>query len=153
MQVIKATNEIIPAWEDLAREVEPLFEGRMAGDKGFHEFMNRKIVQNDAFVVRDPNRPESLLGLIAVSHHVNAISWFAVIKKHRGKGIGELLLGHAVKDLDQTREISVITFRENNKQGLPARRLYQKFGFKDFDVNYIHDGHHRCLMKRPPQLA
>src|SRR4030042_949009 len=152
MQVEKATTDIIPAWEELAREVEPLFERRMAGEKEFCEFMIRKIAQQDTFIVRDHAHPGDLLGLIAVSHNNNALSWFAVFEKHRGKGIGSMLLAHAIKDMDQTREISVIAFKEDNKKGLPARRLYQKFGFKDFDINFIHDGHRRCLMKRRPQL-
>src|SRR4030042_3041144 len=146
MQVEKATTDIIPAWEELAREVEPLFEGRMGGEKEFREFMIRKIAQQDAFFIRDHSHSDNLLGLIAVSHHNNAISWFAVFEKHRGKGIGTMLLAYAIKDMDQTREISVIAFKEDNKKGLPARRLYQKFGFKDFDNNFIHDGNRRCLM-------
>jgi len=149
MQVEKVTTDIIPAWEDLAREVEPLFEDKMAGDKDFCEFMVRKIAQQDAFMVRDNSN--KLLGLIAISHHVNAISWFAVSEKQRGKGIGALLLSHAIEDLDKTKEISVITFREGDKAGLRARKLYQKFGFRDFEPDCIFNGHHRCTMKRPPQ--
>jgi ribosomal protein S18 acetylase RimI-like enzyme len=151
MQVETATSEIITAWEELAREVEPLFEDRMAGDKDFREFMIRKIAQRDTFIVRDREKYDKLLGLIAVSHNINAISWFAVSEKNRGKGVGYLLLSHAIEDMDKTREISVITFTEDNKEGLSARRLYRKFGFKDFDNNYIHNGHRRCIMKRPPQ--
>ncbi len=148
MLVEKVTLDIIPAWEDLAREVEPLFEDKMAGDKEFREFMARKIAQQDAFMVRDNSK--KLLGLIAISHHNNGISWFAVSEKHRGKGIGTLLLSHAIDDMDETKEISVITFRDDSKAGQPARKLYQKFDFKDFDPDFIFKGHHRCIMKRPP---
>jgi ribosomal protein S18 acetylase RimI-like enzyme len=146
-----AGKEIMPAWEDLAREVESLFEGRMAGQKDFRNFMARKIAQREAFIVRDNEKTGKLLGLIAISHKNNTISWFAVSEKHRNKGIGEMLLAYAVSDLDKTREISVITFRENQKEGLPARRLYQKFGFKDDKKDFVHNGMHRCLMKCPPQ--
>lgn len=58
MQVELATSEIIPTWLELAREVEPLFEGRMADEKDFHEFIRRKIAQRDAFIVQD-RRSES----------------------------------------------------------------------------------------------
>ena len=152
MQVELATPEIIPAWIELAREVEPLFEGRMADEEDFHEFIRRKIAQRDAFIVRDRANYNELMGLIAVSHHNNTISWFAVFEKYRRNGVGSMLLAHAIEDLDHTREISVTTFREENKEGLPARRLYQKFGFRDFDVNAFYDGHPRCIMKRPLQI-
>ena len=137
MLVEKVTLDIIPAWENLAREVEPLFEDKMAGDKDFREFMVRKIAQRDAFMVRDKEHSNELLGLIAISHHINAISWFAISEKNRGKGIGTLLLSYAIADMDKTKEISVITFREDSKQGQPARKLYKKFGFIDFDPDFI----------------
>ena len=92
------------------------------------------------------------MGLIAFPHHNNAISWFAVFEKYRGKGIGSKLLAYALNELNSKIEISVTTFREDNEEGIHARRLYQKFGFRDFDANYFHDGYHRCVMKRPPQI-
>jgi len=153
MKVETATSDIIPAWEELAREVESLFEGRMAGDKEFREFMARKIAQRDAFIIKSNDKSSKLLGLIAVSHHNNYISWFAVAEKYRGKGMGERLLAYAIKDLDPTQEIGVITFQEGQKGGLPARKLYKKYGFQDFDPDYIFNGLHRCLMKRPPQKS
>ena len=39
------TLEMLPSLIRLAREVEPLFEGPMAEDKGFHEFIRRKKVK------------------------------------------------------------------------------------------------------------
>ncbi len=151
MKAELATSDIIPSWIELAREVEPLFERAMAEDKDFHEFMKRKIAQDEAFMVRDEYHANDLMGLIAISHTNNAISWLAVFEKHRGKGAGNKLLERAIKDLDNKKEIRVITFRESQKEGLPARRLYHKFGFRDFDANAIHDGLPRCIMERPPQ--
>jgi len=152
MQVEPFELDMMPSLVKLAREVEPLFEGHMAEDKGFHEFIRRKIAQHEAFVIIDREQSNELLGLIAFSHHNNAISWFAVFEKHRRKGIGSKLLAHAINELDRKTEISVTTFREDHKEGIPARRLYQKFGFRDFDTNYYYDGLPRCVMKRPPQI-
>ena len=151
MQVEPFTPDMMPSLITLAREVEPLFESPMAEDKGFHEFIKRKIAQHEALVVCDGKQSDELMGLIAFSHNNNAISWFAVFEEYRGRGIGTELLAQAISELDSKKEITVITFREDNEGGLPARRLYQKFGFKDFDANYFHDGHPRCFMKRPPQ--
>jgi ribosomal protein S18 acetylase RimI-like enzyme len=142
-----ATNEIIPVWDDLAREVEPLFEGRMAGVKEFREFQERKIAQKEAILAKDSSG--TIMGIIAISHHNNGISWFATLIKYRGKGVGNALLSYAINDLDQSKEICVITFKETDPGGLPARRLYHKFGFEEINNNYFAEGHYRCLMKRP----
>jgi len=152
MRVEQFTLAMMPSLVKLAREVEPLFEGSMAEDKGFHEFIQRKVTQHEALMIRDGEHSNELTGLIAFSHNNNAISWFAVFEKHRGKGIGSHLLAQALNELNSKTGISVITFREDNLEGLPARRLYQKFGFKDFDTNYTHDGHPGCIMKRLPQI-
>jgi ribosomal protein S18 acetylase RimI-like enzyme len=151
MQVEQFTLDMMPSLIKLAREVEPLFEGSMAEDKGWHEFVRRKVLQNEALMVRDAEHDNELMGLIAFSHHNNAISWFAVFEKHRGKGVGSKLLAKTLSELNSEIEISVKTFREDNTEGIPARRLYQKYGFRDFDANYIEDGHLGCIMKRPPQ--
>lgn len=152
MQVELATYKIIPAWIELAREVEPLFEGSMAEDDGFHKFMKRRIKRSEALMICDESHSDELMGLIAFSRNNNVIAWLAVFEKHRRKGIGSELLEHALKDLDGMKEISVTTFREDSKEGLPARQLFQKYGFIDFDTNAFYDGHPRCVMKRPPQI-
>ena len=151
MHIESLTPSMMPSLINLAREVEPLFEARLADDRGFQEFIAKKILQHEALVVCEESNLSSLMGLIAFSHNNNAISWFAVFEQYRGRGIGTELLSQALNELDSKREVSVITFRENNKAGNPARRLYQKFGFKDFDVNFFHDEHPRCLMIRPLQ--
>ena len=123
----------------------------MADNKGFHEFIKRKIEQGEAFMVREGMHSTELMGLIAFSHQNSAISWFAVFKKYKRRGIGSKLLEQAINELGNKREISVITFSENNDLGLPARKLYQKFGFQDVYPNYHHGGLIRCIMKRQPQ--
>jgi GNAT superfamily N-acetyltransferase len=146
------TLEMLPSLIKLAREVEPLFESPMTEDDGFHTFIRRKVAQHEAFIVRDGGSNE-VKGLIAISHHNSAISWLAVFEKHRGKGVGSSLLAKAITELGRGNEISVVTFRADNEAGIPARKLYQKFGFIDYDVNYYHDGLIRCLMKRSPEPA
>jgi ribosomal protein S18 acetylase RimI-like enzyme len=152
MRVERFTLAMMPSLVKLAREVEPLFEGFMAEDNDFHEFIERKIAQHEALMIRDGEHSNELMGLIAFSHNNNAISWFAVFEKHQGKGMGSHLLAQALTELNSKIGISVITFREDNVAGVPARRLFRKFGFKDFDTNYFHDGHPGCVMKRLPQI-
>jgi ribosomal protein S18 acetylase RimI-like enzyme len=151
MIVEVAGEDIIPEWLELAREVEPLFQAAMASDAGFHEFMKRKIEQKEAYSIRDDAK--RLLGLIAISHNNNAISWFAVFSKHRKSGVGSSLLGHALQELDNGREITVVTFRKDNEAGIPTRRLYQKFGFIEHDSNVYYDGLPRSLLKKLPDRS
>jgi len=144
-----ATLEMFSIWKELAREVEPLFQGVMAENLELHKKIRGSMSNGDVFAAIDPMSNE-IAGIIIVSRKKNKIAWLAVFDKHRRKGAGALLLERAIKELNAARAIEVVTFREDNEQGLPARRLYQKYGFQDFDANYYYNGYPRCLMKLSP---
>ena len=147
----RATEYVISEWLELAREVEPIFQGSMADNVEFHAFMRSKINKNEAIVARDIDHSNELMGLITISHSNNRISWFAVNEKYRGKGIGSKLLEYAINELDSKKEIFVTTFRADYEQGKPARHVYNKLGFADYDTSVFHDGQPRSLMRRLPQ--
>lgn len=146
-----ATEDVIPEWLELAREVEPVFQGSMVENEEFHAFMRSKINKNEVIIARDSDHQDALMGLIVVSHKNNKISWFAVLKKYRSMGIGSKLLEYAINELDSRNEIFVTTFREEYEEGKPARHVYQKLGFEDYDVNTFHHGQPRSLMRRMPK--
>ena len=63
MRLEIATKEIIPELTELAREVEPIFQGSMTDNEEFHNFMISKIEKNEAIIVRDNNAIIEFLGL------------------------------------------------------------------------------------------
>jgi diadenosine tetraphosphate (Ap4A) HIT family hydrolase/GNAT superfamily N-acetyltransferase len=141
----------IPQWLDLAAQVEPVFQASMARDRGFHEYIRRKIAQREAFAALDRERERALVGVVAFSRAHRRISWLAVSEPHRNKGVGSRLLACALRQLDPSQEVSVTTFREGDAPGRSARHLLQKLGFVEVDAT-AHDaqGNPRCIMKRPP---
>ncbi len=151
MRVELLTLKMLPSLAELAREAEPLFGSPMAEDSGFHEFIRRKVAQQEALAVCDGANPDEVMGVIAFSHHNSAISWLAVFERYRGRGVGSKLLSQALRELGANNAVSVVTFREDNPDGIPARQLYKKFGFADSDPEYVRDGRPGCLMVRPPQ--
>ncbi len=151
MRVESFTLNMLPSLVQLAREVEPLFGSPMAEDSEFHEFIRRKVAQREALVVCDSLNRGEVMGVIAFSHHNSAISWLAVFERYRGRGVGSMLLSQALRGLGANNAVSVVTFREGNPAGIPARKLYKKFGFADSDPEYVRDGRPGCLMVRPPQ--
>ena len=119
-------------WIRLAKEVEPLF-GPMVKDPGFNEGLRQAISDGDTFCIRKANggNGQTLQGGIVVSRGENEILWFAVAEESRGQGIGKALLKKAIQSLDHSRPITVTTFDGSVEAGLPARKLYQTFGFND----------------------
>jgi len=108
--------------------------------------MDGKLSKFESLIAVD-RMSGNCLGIIGFSKTYNRITWFGVFEQHRGKGIGTRLLKTALRHLDNTKEITVETYREDFADGLPARIVYQKAGFVDFDNTICdHLGNPRCKM-------
>lgn len=116
-------------WLELAREVEPLF-GEMVGNEDFKKGIKECISNYSAFCVVNTNN--DIEGIIAINKPENEISWLAVREKSRGKGYGQQLIKTAIDSLDNNNPIFVQTFSANEKAGEAARKVYERFGFKDY---------------------
>jgi len=135
VKVEVATEKDIPEWINLAREVEPLF-GPMIDDPKFHSGLRKCIADKQAFCVRDGDGPPgSLLSgglLFSGKYPIYKIGWLAVSKAKRRMGIGSSLMEYIQDLVEAPAEISVKTFTKDNKEGIPARNLYMKYGFRPY---------------------
>lgn len=121
-----ATTADVASWLEIVREVKPLF-GPMSD---FKTTLLRKIDQRAALCVRSGDLVVVLGGiLLGGGTPYGWIRWLAVRSSARGIGIGQCLVEEAVKRLATSNTISVDTFREENMEGRPARRLYERLGF------------------------
>ena len=144
-----ATEKDLPAWYALATDISNIFQypGDMGTDPEFIEYAQRKVGKYEALTAVDYMSGKNM-GFIGFSRTNNRIGWFAVSEKYRKKGMGRRLLKTALRQLDTTREISVVTFREDYPPGAQARVIYTKFGFADREL-ITHNGLTRSLMVRP----
>jgi GNAT superfamily N-acetyltransferase len=122
-------HQDLNAWLELAQEVQPLF-GAMAESEDFKNAITDCIAKSSAFCV--VNNDNDIEGIIAIDKAGNEVSWLAVRERCRGKGYGYQLLEVALGSLDNRKPIFVQTFSPGVKAGETARRLYMRFGFKDF---------------------
>lgn len=144
------TKEDKPVWLALADHVAVMFDSPdMASDKHFQKGIDTSISKYESLIAID-RMSGDCLGIIGFSRANNNICWFAVYEEYRGKGIGNKLLDTALRQLDNFREVSVITFVMDNLDGQPARALYHKFGFVDVDEFTDVRGNRRCKMILPP---
>lgn len=138
------------SWSHLAGTVAHLFDSPdMATDEGFLNFMDSKIKKFEALCAID-RISGRILGIIAFSRTYNRISWFAVQSDQRQKGIGTRLLATALRNLDNTKDISVITFTDDHIGGEGARKIYKNADFVDLGDVIDDQGNKRCKMMRLP---
>ena len=143
----KLDIEDVHAWLVIAKEVEYLF-GPMVGEQAFHDGIRESILAGNAFCLEVDGW--GIGGIVAVDRENNEIGWLAVRRACRGNHYGEKLLEKAVAELDAGRPMIVQTFSGRIKEREGARKLYQKFGFKDDrDGGKNPAGYETVIMKRP----
>ncbi len=132
LHVVTAEEADIPAWLELAAEVEPLF-GPMVEEPGFLATLRQSINEQRAFCVREGGGPPGmpLMGglLFATDPPAYKIGWLAVAGRHQRRGVGRLLVEHAIRRVQPPAEISLTTFSPDVAEGEPARRFYERMGF------------------------
>jgi GNAT superfamily N-acetyltransferase len=116
----------IDSWLEITREVEPLF-GPMPK---FDITLMNNIARGSALVVR--GETGAILGgaLLGGQSPDNWLRWLAVRSSVRGRGIGAAILSEILRRCPAPCTISLATFGPDNGLGRPARRLYERFGFR-----------------------
>jgi len=120
-----ATTADIESWLDLAREVQPLF-GPMPK---FDLTLATKIAEGNALCVR--RTAGGVIGgvLLGGEPPDNWIRWLAVRSSARRNRVGSVLLDAVLCRWPAPCTISLATFGDDNAEGRPARRFYERVGF------------------------
>ena len=124
----------IDDWMNLVEEISWNFPGLETNEK-IVEHRNtvlRFMSKSQALCAKDDN--EKIIGVILFSRGHNMICCLGVSTEHRRCGIASCLLRKALEHLDRTKDISVSTFREEDKMGIAPRALYKKFGFVEDEL-------------------
>jgi GNAT superfamily N-acetyltransferase len=105
----------------------------MIGELGFHDFLDRNIRRGTALCIREHDRPpgSALMGGLAFSAKppLYRISWLSVAARWRRAGVGRVLVGHMLEQVQSPAEVVVTTFGEDVAAGSPARKFYAALGF------------------------
>ena len=132
-EVLFGSSSDIEQWMKLVKRVSWNFPG-LETEENIEEhsrtvlrFMNKR----QALCIK---HDKEIVGVILFSRNHNMICCLATAPDYRQQGIGSALLKKALSELDRSKEISVSTFRENDKKGIAPRALYKKFGFKEAEL-------------------
>lgn len=83
---------------------------------------------------------DTVVGFLLFSTKHNMLCHLGVHPDYRRKRIASALIARMLKSLDRSRDITVVTFREEDDKGTAPRALYQRFGFEEgplcFELNY-----------------
>ena len=133
MQVQLGRNQDVDEWMKLVEEISWNFPGleTKEGLNEYRETLLRFIGKDQALCVRNDTE---VMGVMLFSRGRNMICCLGVSPKYRRYGIATILLDAALEQLDREKEITVSTFREEDKKGVAPRALYKKFGFVEDEL-------------------
>jgi len=133
MQVQLGRNQDVAEWMKLVEEISWNFPGleTKEGLNEYRETLLRFIGKDQALCVRNDTE---VMGVMLFSRGRNMICCLGVSPKYRRYGIATILLDAALEQLDREKEITVSTFREEDKKGVAPRALYKKFGFVEDEL-------------------
>lgn len=131
--VSRALLSDVPAWRNLAREVETLFGAPMADSPEWNSRLLRHIDEGTAWCGR-LDSGQMVGGLLLSRRHpeVVTIGWLAVLSKHRCRGVGRALVEKAIAEADGGL-LRVVTFGGGHPLPFEAeasRRMYRRMGFE-----------------------
>lgn len=128
MKVKYGVPQDIDSWMKLIEDVSWNFPGLETQEKlDAHKATVLKFMsKQQAICVKDENE---IVGVMLFSRGRNMICCLAVDPDYRRRGTASLLMDEALRNLDRTKEISVSTFRADDRKGFAPRALYEKYGF------------------------
>jgi ADP-ribose pyrophosphatase YjhB (NUDIX family)/ribosomal protein S18 acetylase RimI-like enzyme len=130
--VERATDQDIPAWIELAREVGVLFGADMANDPEFRASLERNVARGSALCARIDGE---LAG--AMLFRDGHIHWLAVSRRFQRRGVARSLVAYALGA--GASEIRVTTFAVGHphSESAAARALFHGLGFTPADESPV----------------
>ncbi|PKM63201.1 MAG: hypothetical protein CVU97_01320 [Firmicutes bacterium HGW-Firmicutes-21] len=127
-----ATIEDKPAWLALSREYDK-YISKLTSDmalwyKGFDDYMDAKIRQNNAVIAVD-RMTGKCNGMIAFSKSHNRITFFAISERAKFKETAEKLLLVSLRQLDTHKDITVLLPIGVNEVFKQAITIFSSHGF------------------------
>ena len=119
-----AQKSDINSWMKLIEKVKNNFPGLEV--ENYKNALIKNIYRGTAICAKDSNK---IVGALLFSYISNCLSFLAVHSEYRRKGIASALIEKMLTMLPDNVDISVTTFRKNDKKGKASRALYKKFGF------------------------
>lgn len=134
MEFIFACNQDIDAWMELLELVKDNFPG--LDPESYKKELKVSIIEKEALVAK---KDGMVVGALAFSTDNKELVFLAVHPEYRKMGIAQNLIKKMISLFPTGTQISVITYREDDLQGLAARKLYLNFGFECGELLTIFD--------------
>ncbi len=130
MMIALATKHDIDQWMDLVNKVKELFPG-LETQEALEEHRNTVLEFMDKGAAICAKTDTGIVGTLLFSKESNVLCFLATDAQYRRQHIAEKMFSYMLTFLDQEKDITVTTYREDAPEGIPARSFYKKMGFSE----------------------
>lgn len=128
-KIIFAAQEDIPKWMELVHLVIDGFP--YLDEVQYLEQLQEYIKNKRALILRDA---DTAIGIMAFHEETGNIDFLGVHPQYRKKGIAKAFCEKALYELARSTQISVTTFRENDKADTGYRKTWENLGFAEAEL-------------------
>lgn len=129
-----AGKQDVESWMHLLELVEEHFPG--LDKEEYRKWLEASIIHKEALVVK---KDGIVVGALAFSRSEKELLFLAVHPNYRKMGIAQKLIEKVISFFKAGKQVSVITYREDDPLGLVARKLYFSLGFEGDDLLTVFD--------------
>ena len=160
MQIRILNNEDIPKWWALSREYDKYIEELVSDLKEWYNGNNDTSLSFDAYIETKINKQEVLLavdeqddclGIIAISRANNRISFLGISHNTDFHVVGGGLMKYALKNLDESRLMSINELNSTSPKIQMHRDLLHAFGF-EYSSDSLENGVPVNIFVKPPLI-
>lgn len=117
--------------------------------EGFDTYMEAKINKNEAYMAVDGPSKECV-GIISFSRNHNRITFFGVSEQVDFEYVGSKLIEICFEKLNCTKPISVNVLDGEFEPLLKEKKLFEKYGFSEYDNTICEAGVPATMMRYTP---
>ncbi len=128
-KIVFATNEDIPEWIKLVHLVIDGFPH--LDEKQYIEQLREYIKNRQALILKDAN---IAIGIMAFNKMTGNIDFFGIHHQYQKKKIAKAFCKKLLCEIIHSYNISVTTFRENDKADTGYRNLFKSLGFTEAEL-------------------
>lgn len=129
-----AEQRDIDSWMELLYVVKDNFPGLEM--KEYRTALLDAISIEQALVAKEE---DVIVGALIFSQRTGELSFLAVHPLYRKKGIAKALILKLISQFPKGTKLSVVTYRDGDRQGIAARKLYQSMGFQCGELLTVFD--------------
>jgi len=128
-KTVLAAEEDIPCWMELVRLVIDGFPH--LDEEAYVRTLRGRIRADEALIIKDG---KTAVGILIFSRRTGSIDFLGTHPLYRGKGIPQEFLARVIDELPEGRDVTITTYREDDKADTGRRREIMELGFAEAEL-------------------